>query len=500
MTAYDSLLDAVGGTPLVRLRRLAAAEGIAATVYVKLEHLNPGGSVKDRAARWMVLDALRTGALAPGGTIVEGTSGNTGIGLAQAAAQVGVDVVVVVPDKTSVEKVDTLRAYGARVVVTRSGLPHEHPESVRSIAHRLAEEIPGGWLANQYDNPANPRAHVESTGPEIWADTGGRVTHLVAGVGTGGTISGTGEHLKDVSGGRVTVVGADPLTSVYSGGDGSPFFVEAAGHYHHPETVDAHWPESFHPDVVDRFERVPDRESVHALLRLARLEGILAGGSSGLALAAALRTARDLGPDGVVVALLPDSGRAYLSKYLSPGWLRRFGFLDEPVPGLDHDTTGPLVLDAVPDAARSPLEPGLLVLDETLGAPDAARVVEAAVARGELGTDDPVPVVLARPRRDHAPAVTEVRGLVTLAALRTAGAATPVADLADPPAQVLGTGERVDDVLGRWVAEHPGHAVVLRDGRVVAVVPRDRLATLTDPTAPSGAGTDEPAVPRRVTP
>ncbi|ARU51975.1 hypothetical protein CBR64_11265 [Cellulosimicrobium cellulans] len=493
MTAYDSLLDAVGGTPLVRLRRLTAAEGITATVYVKLEHLNPGGSVKDRAARWMVLDALRTGALAPGGTIVEGTSGNTGIGLAQAAAQVGVDIVVVVPDKTSVEKIDTLRAYGARVVVTRSGLPHEHPESVRSIARRLAEELPGGWLANQYDNPANPQAHVESTGPEIWADTGGRVTHLVAGVGTGGTISGTGQHLKDVSGGRVTVVGADPLTSVYSGGDGSPFFVEAAGHYRHPDTVDTHWPESFRPDVVDRFERVGDRESVHALLRLARLEGILVGGSSGLALAAALRTARELGPDDVVVALLPDSGRAYLSKYLSEDWLRRFGFLDEPVPGLGRDVPGPLVLDAVPDDARSPLEPGLLVLDESASAGDAAQVVEAAVARGEHDAGAPVPVVLPRPRRDHAPAVTEVRGLVTLAALVAAPALDPVSGLAVPPAVVIGTGERVDDVLGRWGAEDPGHAAVLRDGRVVAVVAHDRLAALaTAAGAASSTGSPDP--------
>lgn len=474
MTAFASVLDAVGGTPLVRLRRLVA--GLAPQVHVKLEHLNPGGSVKDRAARWMVLDALAAGALAPGGTVVEGTSGNTGIGLAQAAAGLGLDLVAVVPDKTAVEKVAALRAYGARVVVTASGVPQEHPESVRSTARRLADEIPGAWLANQYDNPANPRAHAESTGPEIWADTGGRVTHLVAAVGTGGTLTGTASFLKEASGGRVRVVGADPLTSVYAGGDGSPFLVEAAGRYRHPETVDARWPASFDPGLVDRFERVPDRESVHAVLRLARHEGILAGGSSGLALAAALRAARDLGPDDVVVALLPDSGRAYLSTYFSADWLRRTGFLDEPVPDLAHEPDGPLVLHALP-APRTSLDPLPLVLDDTAPAEAALALLERAAARGDHDAGAPVPVVLPRPRRDHAPAASEVSGLVDLATLRAAPRGRTVADVAVPAAVRAGTGERARDVLDRWDAGRGGHALVLRDGRAVAVLPRDRLAT-----------------------
>ena len=469
MTAYDSLLDAVGGTPLIRLNRIT--HGLAPTVYVKLEYLNPGGSVKDRAARWMVLEAVRTGALRPGGTIVEGTSGNTGIGLAQAAAQLGFAVVVVVPDKTAVEKIATLRAYGARVVVTGSGYPREHPESVRSIAHRLADQIPGGWLANQYDNPDNPRAHRESTGPEIWADTAGRVTHLVAGVGTGGTITGTAEHLKEVSGGRVTVVGADPLTSTYAGGDGSPFFVEAAGHYRHPETIEDVWPQSFHTGVVDRYERISDRESVHTLLRLARLEGILVGGSAGLALAAALRTARDLGPEDVVVALLPDSGRAYLSKYLDEGWLRRFGFVDEPVadlPGL-HDGRA-RVLDALGDVPDAALPSETVVLDEDLSPDQAIAVLE------RTGVDEttPVPVVLPRTRRDLAPAFPEVRSLVDLRTLRR------TRELAGPAPHAVGTGEALDDVLARW-PDGVTHAVVLRDGRVVTVVARDVLAGAAEP-------------------
>ncbi|MFD7025003.1 PLP-dependent cysteine synthase family protein [Promicromonospora sukumoe] len=486
MTAYDSLLDAVGGTPLVRLRRITT--GLTATVHVKLEYLNPGGSVKDRAARWMVLEAIRTGALAPGGTIVEGTSGNTGIGLAQAAAQLGHPIVVVVPDKIAVEKISTLRAYGARVVVTGSGFPREHPESVRSIAHRIVAETPGAWLADQFDNPDNPRAHRESTGPEIWSDTGGRVTHLVAGAGTGGTITGTGEHLKEVSDGRVRVIGADPLGSTYSGGDGSPFFVEATGHYRHPETLDDAWPRSFHPDVVDRFERVSDREAVHTLLRLARLEGILVGGSAGLILAAALRTARDLGPDDVVVALLPDSGRAYLSKYLDEGWLRRLGFVDEPIPdlpGLDAD--GPVMLDAlraagvvVPDAAAPDTT---VTVDAGAPAGEAARYLADAVGRGRLDPGAPVPVLLDRPRRDLAPAVSEVLGTTDLTALRAADPDVRVGDVAAPPLPMVGTGERVIDVLRHWPA-NAGHAVVLRDGRAVAVVPRG-LLTHAGGAAPS---------------
>lgn len=321
MDVHASLADAVGNTPLVRLNRVTGP-GLA-PVYAKLEYVNPGGSVKDRIALSMVEAAEKEGLLAPGGTIVEGTSGNTGVGLAMVAAQRGYRCVFAIPDKSSAEKVAVLRAYGAQVVVCPGDVPREHPEHVHATAIRIAAGTPGGWLANQYDNPANPLAHYRTTGPEIWRQTAGRITHLVAGIGTGGTITGTGEYLKEVSGGRVTVVGADPEASVYSGGDGGPYHVESIGHFRHPETVDDTWPESFHPSVVDRYERISDRDSLLTARRLAREEGLLVGGSAGTAVAGALRVAAGLGPDDLVVVLLPDSGRNYLSKVFDDDWLRQ---------------------------------------------------------------------------------------------------------------------------------------------------------------------------------
>ena len=292
VSVHESVLDAVGDTPLFRLNRIT--EGLPAAVYVKVEFANPGGSVKDRAALAMVREAERLGDLRPGGVIVEGTSGNTGVGLAMVAAQHGYRTIVVVPDTIAREKVALLRAYGAQVVQTTGKVPRDHPDHVNNMARRIAAETPGGWHANQYDNPANPRIHELTTGPEIWEQTGGRVTHLVAGVGTGGTISGTGRYLKQHG---VTVIGADPATSVYSGGDGSPYFVESIGHYLHPATPVDVWPNAYDQGVVDRFERIPDRESLLVTRRLAREEGLLVGGSAGTAVAAALRVAAELGPE-----------------------------------------------------------------------------------------------------------------------------------------------------------------------------------------------------------
>jgi cystathionine beta-synthase len=326
LDVHASLADVVGNTPLVRLNRVTGA--VSTPVYVKLEYVNPGGSVKDRIALSMVEAAEEAGLLSPGGTIVEGTSGNTGVGLAMIAAQRGYRCVFAIPEKSSAEKIAVLRAYGAEVIVCPSDVPREHADHVHSVAIRVAAETPGGWLANQYDNPANPQAHYRTTGPEIWRQTDGRISHLVCGIGTGGTITGTGEYLKEVSGGRVTVVGADPEASVYSGGDGSPYYVESIGHFRHPETVDDTWPESYHPAVVDRFERISDRDSLLTARRLAREEGLLVGGSAGTAVAAALRVAGELGPDDLVVVLLPDSGRNYLSKVFDDGWLRQLGFMD----------------------------------------------------------------------------------------------------------------------------------------------------------------------------
>jgi cystathionine beta-synthase len=453
---HESLLDLVGGTPLVRLHRVTA--GITAPVYVKLEYLNPGGSVKDRAALAMVRAAEASGALAPGGTVVEATSGNTGIGLAQAAAVAGYRMIAVVPDRIAVEKIDILRAYGAEVVVTPAARPRQHPEQVAQLAERIAAETPGGWLADQYDNPANPHAHRTGTGPEIWADTAGAVTHLVAGIGTGGTISGTGDHLKEVSGGRVEVVGADPATSAYNGGDGSPFFVEASGHYVHPDTAQDVWPLSYDRDVVDRIEVVPDRESVLAVRTLARAEGMLVGGSSGLVVAAALRVARGLGPEHLVVAVLPDSGRSYLSTYHSPAWLRRLGFVDDDRPGLlgAAGLTGPVRTVT----SRTPLD-------------EAVALVEGAAR------DQPaVPVVLPGRSPRFATAVSEILAVLDPAELRAAADRGDAALPAGTPPVVVGTGETPAEALARVEAAGAGPAVLLRDGRLAGLVTRDRLAAL----------------------
>ena len=317
MRYASHIADLVGGTPLVRLNHVT--DGIAATVLAKVEYFNPGGSAKDRIARGIIDAAEREGLLRPGGTIVEPTSGNTGVGLALVALQRGYRMVFVVPDKFAGEKVAVLRAYGAEVVMTRTDVPPEHPDSYYSVSDRLAREIPGAFKPNQFANQNGPRGHYETTGPEIWHDTDGRVTHFVAGIGTGGTISGTGRFLKEQSA-EVVVIGADPEGSIYSGGPVHGYAVEGVGEDFVPATFD--------PSVVDRFERVGDAESFAMTRRLAREEGLLVGGSSGMAVVAALRTARDLPEDAVVVVLLPDHGRGYLSKIHDDGWLAEHGFAD----------------------------------------------------------------------------------------------------------------------------------------------------------------------------
>ncbi|WP_037902201.1 pyridoxal-phosphate dependent enzyme [Streptomyces sp. NRRL S-350] len=456
MTAvHESVLDAIGGTPLFRLARLGA--GIAAPVYAKAEFLSIGGSVKDRAALSMVLAAERDGLLAPGGTIIEATSGNTGIGLAIVGRRRGYRVIAGVSDKAAPEKSDILRAYGAEVVPATTSVPREDPRHLFNVVRRLAEEIPGAWLANQYDNPANPDAHVRTTGPEIWEQTGGRVTHFVAGVGTGGTVTGTGGYLKQASGGGVCVVGADPESSSYGGGDGSPWFVESIGHFLHPGTVEDRWPQAYRSEVVDSFERIPDRESLLTARRLAREEGILAGPSSGTAVAAALRVARRLGPQDLVVVLLPDSGRSYLSKVHSDAWMREWGFLEEGAtlrPLLD--TAGPLV--AVEAGAT------------TGEAVEALRAVPGGVA----------PVVLARAARPFGVSATEVVGSVSrevlVAALADGGAKSgdPLGALLGPALPAVGVGQSAAEARAALGRSQPG-VLVLVDGRVAGVLPRAAL-------------------------
>jgi cystathionine beta-synthase len=320
MQVLDSFLDAMGNTPLVRLR--SVTRGVKPTVLGKLEMLNPGGSVKDRIGLRMIEAAEREGLLRPGGTIVEPTSGNTGHGLAIAAAIRGYRCIFVMPDKMSQEKISLLRAYGAEVVVCPTAVAPGSPESYYRVADRLASEIPGAYQPNQYHNDENPKAHYDTTGPEIWTQTDGNVTAFVCGVGTGGTITGAGRYLKERKP-DVLVVGADPQGSLYSGDEPRPYLVEGIGEDFIPTTFD--------PAVVDRYVRVSDRDSFLTARAITRQEGILVGGSSGTAVFAALQVARDLDdPEATIVVLLPDSGRQYMSKLYSDTWMLQHGMLERP--------------------------------------------------------------------------------------------------------------------------------------------------------------------------
>ncbi len=317
MDVVDSLMDVVGNTPLVRLSRFSA--GVAPTILAKVEYLNPGGSVKDRIGMAMIEAAERDGLLKPGGTIVEPTSGNTGAGLAIAAAQKGYRCIFVMPDKMSSEKINLLRAYGAEVVVCPTDVDPEDPRSYYKTSDRLVEETPGAFKPGQYFNPSNPQAHYESTGPEIWAQTDGRIDVFVAGVGTGGTISGTGRYLKERNP-DIVIVGADPEGSIYTQPDRMhSYLTEGVG--------EDFWPGTFDRDIVDRWVKVSDRDAFLTARRLTREEGILVGGSCGTAAYAALEIAKDYPADAVIVTLLPDSGRNYLSKIYNDDWMRDHGFL-----------------------------------------------------------------------------------------------------------------------------------------------------------------------------
>src|SRR6195256_961622 len=308
--------ELIGNTPLVQLNSVVP-DG-AGTVAAKVEYLNPGGSSKDRIAVKMIDAAEASGELKPGGTIVEPTSGNTGIGLALVAQKRGYKCVFVCPDKVSEDKRNVLRAYGAEVVVCPTAVPPEHPDSYYSVSDRLVREIEGAWKPNQYSNPGGPESHYETTGPEIWADTDGKITHFVAGVGTGGTITGTGRYLKEQNK-KVKIIGADPAGSVYSGGTGRPYLTEGVG--------EDFWPTTFDPALVDRVIEVSDAEAFAMARRVTREEGLLIGGSCGTAVHAALVVAHEAKPDDVIVVLLPDSGRNYLSKIFNDHWMFDFGFL-----------------------------------------------------------------------------------------------------------------------------------------------------------------------------
>jgi len=319
MDVHDSLIDLIGNTPLLRLSRIEP--GLGCTLLAKVEVMNPGGSVKDRIGIRMIEAAERSGALKPGGTIIEPTSGNTGVGLAIAAAIKGYKCIFIMPDKMSQEKISLLRAYGAEVVIAPTAVPPDSPESYYRVADRLTAQIPGAFQPNQYFNDDNPRTHYETTGPEVWKQTEGKITHFVAGVGTGGTISGTGRYLKEQNP-DVVVVGGDPEGSIYTGSEPRPYLVEGIG--------EDFWPDTFDRTIVDRWVTVSDRDSFVMARRVTRREGLLVGGSGGTAMCAALEVARDLEPDDVMVVIIPDSGRGYLSKVFNDAWMLQNGFIDRP--------------------------------------------------------------------------------------------------------------------------------------------------------------------------
>ncbi|MEU5904429.1 cystathionine beta-synthase [Micromonospora sp. NPDC047527] len=449
MQFYDNVVDMIGNTPLVRLRNVT--EGIQATVLAKVEYVNPGGSVKDRIALRMVEDAEAAGLLRPGGTIVEPTSGNTGVGLALVAQLKGYKCVFVCPDKVSQDKQDVLRAYGAEVVVCPTAVAPEDPRSYYNVSDRLTREIPGAWKPNQYSNPANPRSHYETTGPELWKQTEGGLTHFVAGVGTGGTISGIGQYLKEASDGRVKVIGADPEGSVYSGGTGRPYLVEGVG--------EDFWPETYDRGVADEIVEVSDKASFEMTRRLAREEGLLVGGSCGMAVVAALEVARRAGPDDVVVVLLPDGGRGYLSKIFNDSWMARYGFLD-------NSGAEPTVADAL--ASKPGGLPELVHVHPTETVRDAIDYMR------EYGVSQ-LPVLKAEP-----PVVTgEVAGSIAerdlLDALFTGQAHlhdTIERHMGDP-LPMIGGGQPVSEAVG--LLEKSDAALVLVDGKPRGVLTRQDL-------------------------
>jgi cystathionine beta-synthase len=447
----EHVVDLVGNTPLVKLNALAG--GVRATVLAKVEYFNPGGSVKDRIALRMVEAAEKSGELKPGGTIVEPTSGNTGVGLAMVAQRRGYHCVFVCPDKVSEDKRNTLKAYGADVVVCPTAVAPEHPDSYYNVSDRLVREIENAWKPDQYSNPENPESHYQSTGPELWRQTEGRITHFVAGVGTGGTISGTGRYLKEVSDGRVQIIGADPEGSVYSGGTGRPYLVEGVG--------EDFWPKTYDRSIADEIIAVSDAESFEVTRRLAREEGLLVGGSCGMAAAAAVRLAKRLGPDDVVVVLLPDGGRGYLSKVFNDDWMASYGFLPP-----EH--SGATVGDVLRRKGTGGAMPDLVHAHPTETVADAVAILR------EFGVSQ-MPVVNAEPPVMAAEVVGAVNERDLLDALFTGKAA--LADRLDnhmsPPLPTIGAGEQVSAAMSALSAADG--ALVLVDGKPAGVVTRQDL-------------------------
>lgn len=435
MKYYNNLSELIGNTPLVKLNKVT--DGIKCTVLAKVEYFNPGGSIKDRIAESLIDAAEASGKLKPGGTIVEPTSGNTGIGIALIAQQRGYKCIFTLPDKVAQDKIDTLKAYGAEVVVCPSAVSHEDPRSYYSVSDRLAREIPGAFKPDQYSNLNGPLSHYATTGPEIWKDTEGKVTHVVIGVGTGGTVSGTGKYLKEVSRGAVKVIGCDPAGSVYSNGNGRPYLVEGVGR------GDDFLPEAYDGSVVDQLVPVPDIESFMMTRRLAKEEGLLVGPSCGMAVSAALKVARDLPEDSVVVVILPDGGRGYLAKVFNDTWMRTHGFM----PRLD---------DAVED-----------LLSGSVDKPDLVRITSTSTISDALATGSDVVVVF-----DNQPPVRigEVMGVIRRENLLDLDPNSVVVEHLEAKPPLLGCTDTI--AKAREVLSKNDCALVLREGEVLGLLTR----------------------------
>ena len=452
MEIYENLIDLVGNTPLLRLNRVT--DDIRTPVVAKIEYFNPGGSVKDRIALRMVEAAEESGALQPGGTIVEPTSGNTGVGLAIVAQAKGYKCIFICPDKVSLDKINTLRAYGAQVEVCPTAVDPEDSRSYYSVSDRLARETPGGWKPDQYSNPENPESHYRTTGPELWMQTEGKITHFVAGVGTGGTISGAGRYLKEVSDGRVKVIGADPEGSVYSGGTGRPYLVEGVG--------EDFWPDAYDRTVCDEIIAVSDRDSFAMTRRLAREEALLVGGSCGMAAAAALTVAARIDdPDALVVVLLPDGGRGYLSKVFNDDWLASYGFLAASGPSSVGDVLARKGVGELPEFVHA--HPHETVRD----AIDYMREYEVSQ----------MPVVKAEPPVMAAEVVGSVveRDLLDLLFTGKAQLADLLEPHMSPPLPMIGSGEPVSAAIS--ALEQAGAAIVLLSGKPHGIITRQDVLT-----------------------